>query len=166
MSVIYCSFLNSGRKLNPFFLLATVFAKKMHQKQIFFIPKKTQSIEYYRIKKECRSIERERRNCKCGKQVLLFLRRFKQDGHATGMGGLLFGCLNEIEKPYEDRRTAVKEMKKRQKEAVKNCFEEGETYFVVSFDSVESKVAFLERFGFNPDDKYVKGEVLERRITA
>lgn len=39
-----------------------------------------------------------------------------------------------------------------------------EDYFVLSFDNVEHKEAFLKRFGFDTDERYVKGEVLSKII--
>jgi hemerythrin superfamily protein len=71
--------------------------------------------------------------------------------------------MESIEKPYDDRKAAIKLAKQQQKEKTEQHFEEGETYFIVSFDNVDNKVFFLERFGFSPDDKYVKGELLEQR---
>ena len=41
---------------------------------------------------------------------------------------------------------------------------EGDPYFMVSFDSYENKVFFLERFHLNGDTKFVKGEELAELI--
>ena len=40
---------------------------------------------------------------------------------------------------------------------------QGEPYFTVSFDSYDAKVEFLEFLGFNPDDKFIKGEELQEK---
>jgi hypothetical protein len=77
--------------------------------------------------------------------------------------GNILSDMAEIEKPYEERKEAIKQAKQQQKKRIEDYYNEGETYFMVSFDSVENKVAFLERFGFNPDDKYIKGEVLDMK---
>ncbi len=72
--------------------------------------------------------------------------------------------MEAIEKPFNERKDAIKQAKAAQSESIDKHYEEGETYFIVSFDSVDNKVAFLERFGFGSDDKYIKGEVLERKL--
>ncbi|MDR1562269.1 MAG: hypothetical protein LBS54_04170 [Dysgonamonadaceae bacterium] len=69
----------------------------------------------------------------------------------------------DIDKPYEERREAMKELKQNIKESIKDNWQASENYFMVSFDNIDNKAAFLELFGYNPDDKYVKGEELMQK---
>jgi hypothetical protein len=71
--------------------------------------------------------------------------------------------IKAMEKPYEERKQMIKDMKAAQKEALETKFE-GEPYFTMSFDSFENKAEFLERFGFNPSDKFIKGEIFAEKI--
>ncbi len=67
-----------------------------------------------------------------------------------------------FQKPYEERKAAIKEAKAAQRE---KAAERSQTsYFVVRFDSVENKEYFLERFGYDPSDEYVQGELFSDKI--
>ena len=71
--------------------------------------------------------------------------------------------IKEMERPYEERKQMMKDMKAAQKEAVANKFE-GDPYFTLSFDSYENKAEFLERYGFVASDKFIKGEIFADRL--
>lgn len=71
--------------------------------------------------------------------------------------------IKAMERPYEERKQAMIQMKQQQKEAVANKFE-GDPYFTLSFDSYENKAEFLERFGFAASDKFIKGEIFADRL--
>lgn len=60
----------------------------------------------------------------------------------------------------EEKKAKIKEIKEKVKE---NAVMEGEPYFTVSFDTYESKIEFLEFLGFNPEDKFIKGEELQEK---
>jgi hypothetical protein len=57
-----------------------------------------------------------------------------------------------------------KDYKDVKKEFENKISETREDYFVMSFDNIENKERFLKRFQFDPDTRYVKGEVLEKMI--
>ena len=61
----------------------------------------------------------------------------------------------------EEKKAKIKEIKEKVKEG---AVYEGDPYFMVSFDSYENKVFFLERFHLNGDTKFVKGEELAELI--
>lgn len=63
---------------------------------------------------------------------------------------------NELGKDYEQKKADVKAMK----EKIKNNVQEnqGETYVSLSFNSHENKCAFMERFGFKSDLRFINGE--------
>lgn len=71
--------------------------------------------------------------------------------------------IKEMERPYEERKQIMKDMKAAQKEAIANKFQ-GDPYFTLSFDTVENKAEFLERFGFDPSAKFIKGEILAEKL--
>lgn len=73
--------------------------------------------------------------------------------------------IKEMERPYEERKQIMKDMKAQQKEAIANKFQ-GDPYFTLSFDSVDNKAEFLERFGFDPSSKFIKGEILGDKING
>lgn len=72
--------------------------------------------------------------------------------------------LKQVAKPIEEKKAHVKEMKKQVAEKAQATVQEGESYFMVSFDSFANKAAFMQRFGFDPSDKFIKGEVFENMI--
>lgn len=73
--------------------------------------------------------------------------------------------LNDIaifQKPYEERKAAIKQAKAAQRE---KAAERSQTsYFVIRFESVENKEFFLERFGYDPSDEYIQGELFSDKI--
>lgn len=60
----------------------------------------------------------------------------------------------------EEKKALVKAIKEKVKEGATI---KGDPYFTVSFDSYEAKVEFLEFLGFNPEDKFIKGEELQEK---
>ena len=60
----------------------------------------------------------------------------------------------------EEKKALVKAIKEKVKEGATI---QGEPYFTVSFDSYDAKVEFLEFLGFNPEDKFIKGEELQEK---
>ena len=71
--------------------------------------------------------------------------------------------MEKMDKPYEERKEAIKEAKKAHKEAAEENWE-GEPYFSVAFDNYENKVEFCMMFGIDPEMKFIKGEVLFENI--
>lgn len=61
----------------------------------------------------------------------------------------------------EEKKAKIKEIKEKVKEGARL---DGEPYFTVSFSDYDSKVMFLEYLGFNPEDKFIKGEELQEKI--
>lgn len=60
----------------------------------------------------------------------------------------------------EEKKALVKAIKEKEKEGATI---QGDPYFTVSFDSYDAKVEFLEFLGFNPEDKFIKGEELQEK---
>lgn len=67
----------------------------------------------------------------------------------------------EQEMSEEEKIAHVKAIKEKVKEG---AVYEGDPYFTISFDSYDNKVQFLEGLGFNPEDKFIKGEEFADKI--
>lgn len=64
----------------------------------------------------------------------------------------------------EEKTMAAKEAKARIKEEAENKAQDMEAYIMLSFDNYSAKQAFMRRFDFDPDDKFVKGEYFSEMI--
>ena len=58
----------------------------------------------------------------------------------------------------------MKEVKHQVKENAQKQAENMDAYVMLSFDTYEAKAAFCERFGYDPDMKFIKGEVFDEQI--
>lgn len=58
----------------------------------------------------------------------------------------------------------MKEVKKQVKEAATKQAQDMDAYVMLSFDSWEAKAAFCRRFGYDPYDKFLKGEVFDGQV--
>lgn len=58
----------------------------------------------------------------------------------------------------------VKDVKKQVKEASESAAKDMESYVMINFDTAEAKESFMLRFGFQPGDKVIKGELFENMI--
>lgn len=68
----------------------------------------------------------------------------------------------KAEKPYEDRKQAVKDMKAKIKANVQN--EQGASYVTLSFDNYENKAQFMSALGYDTDAVIIKGEAFYDRL--
>lgn len=88
--------------------------------------------------------------------------------------------INSLIAPVQNQKEAVKHAKKELSQAEKIAHnkdvkaqvmqdaqdkaENMESYVMISFDDFKSKAAFMERFGFDRREKFVKGELFENMI--
>lgn len=66
-----------------------------------------------------------------------------------------------------ERATKVAHMKGVKQQVKENAQKQAENmdaYVMLSFDTFEAKAAFMARFGYDPDMKFVKGEVFSDQI--
>ncbi|KAA0126466.1 DNA methylase [Chryseobacterium sp. SN22] len=61
----------------------------------------------------------------------------------------------------EEKKAKIKEIKEKVKE---NAVLQGDPYFTVSFSDYDAKAMFLEYLGFDPEDKFIKGEELQEKM--
>lgn len=62
----------------------------------------------------------------------------------------------EVGKSYEQKKADIKEAKAKIKDEIFTS--QGDAYVSLSFDNYENKCAFMERFGFKNDLRFIKGE--------
>lgn len=58
----------------------------------------------------------------------------------------------------------MKEVKKQVKDAAQKQAQDMDAYVMLSFDTWEAKAAFCHRFGYDPYDKFLKGEVFDEMV--
>lgn len=58
----------------------------------------------------------------------------------------------------------MKEVKKQVKEAAQKQAQDMDAYVMLSFDTWEAKANFCRRFGYDPYDKFLKGEVFDSQV--
>lgn len=58
----------------------------------------------------------------------------------------------------------MKEVKQQVKESAQKQAQDMDAYLMLSFDTFEAKAAFCQRFGYDPYDKFVKGEVFSEQV--
>lgn len=74
--------------------------------------------------------------------------------------------IEEITKPAEDKKQAVKDMKAEIKQKAAGKVLENDAFVMISFDNYDDKCDFMNRFGFDENEKYIAGtpfsEMIER----
>jgi hypothetical protein len=68
------------------------------------------------------------------------------------------------EKTEEEKIAHNKEVKAQVMADAQEKAENMESYVMIPFDTYKRKAAFMERFGFDPREKFIKGEVFENMI--
>ena len=58
----------------------------------------------------------------------------------------------------------MKQVKEEVKQAATKAAANIDAYLMLSFDNWDAKAEFCEKFGFNPDEKFLKGEVFSEKI--
>lgn len=81
----------------------------------------------------------------------------------------MIGVDDNIDNMQESEETkkvkySIEEIKAAKQASRDKNIGEGENYLVVTFDSIENKEKFLISLGHEGDDRYIKGEILEKKI--
>ena len=58
----------------------------------------------------------------------------------------------------------MKDVKQKVKDAAQKQAQDMDAYVMLSFDTWETKAAFCRRFGYDPYDKFLKGEVFSEQV--
>jgi hypothetical protein len=78
--------------------------------------------------------------------------------------GLMHGLDAKREAEKEARKAQVASEKERIRKNAEERAENMDAYVTLSFDTCAAKSAFMRRFGYNPQEKFLKGEVFDNRI--
>jgi hypothetical protein len=91
----------------------------------------------------------------------------------------LAGALEEMMQPVTEQKEAekaakqleraekvahMKDVKQQVKEQAQETAANMDAYLMLSFDTFEAKAAFCERFGYDPSQKFIKGEVFDEQV--
>jgi nicotinic acid mononucleotide adenylyltransferase len=66
----------------------------------------------------------------------------------------------------EAKTQHMKDVKAKVKEAATEQAEKMDSYIMLTFDTLQAKEEFLQRFGYTPDMKFIKGEDFDERCEA
>ena len=58
----------------------------------------------------------------------------------------------------------MKDVKQQVRDSAIKTAESMEAYVMLSFTDFQAKAAFMERFGYSPYDKIIKGEVFDEQV--
>jgi hypothetical protein len=71
---------------------------------------------------------------------------------------------NTLLAPVESKKQAVKEAKKQINQDAEAKVKNMESYVIVNFDTCRAKETFMRRFGFDAQEKFIKGELFSDMI--
>lgn len=81
----------------------------------------------------------------------------------------IFGVDKDVDSMQEpdevkDVKENIASIKAAKKESKDKNISKGENYIILTFGSIEAKESFLESIGHEVDDRYIKGEILAKKI--
>lgn len=65
---------------------------------------------------------------------------------------------------YDERKQRTKDLKAQVREQAQQKADDMEAYVMLSFDNYKAKAAFMQRFGYDPQMKILKGEVFQDQV--
>jgi hypothetical protein len=77
---------------------------------------------------------------------------------------VILGLNAQREAEKEARKAQVKAEKEKEKRDAEEKAENMDAYVILSFDTYKGKSVFMERFGYNSQEKFIKGEVFNAQI--
>lgn len=100
-----------------------------------------------------------------------------QTEEETNLANSIADLMQPVEEEHQEELAAkqaeraakvahMKEVKQQVREASQKTADNMDAYIMLSFDNIENKNTFLQRFGFAPDSKYIKGEDFDMRCEA
>lgn len=100
-----------------------------------------------------------------------------QTEEETSLANSIADLMQPVEEEHQEELAAkqaeraakvahMKEVKQQVREASQKTADNMDAYIMLSFDNIENKNTFLQRFGFAPDSKYIKGEDFDMRCEA
>lgn len=100
-----------------------------------------------------------------------------QTEEETNLANSIADLMQPVEEEHQEELAAkqaeraakvahMKEVKQQVREASQKTADNMDAYIMLSFDNIENKNTFLQRFGFAPNSKYIKGEDFDMRCEA
>ncbi len=98
-----------------------------------------------------------------------------QTEEENNIAGELESMMSEVKEQHEAEKAQrqmeraaktahMKEVKQQVKDAAQKQAQDMDAYVMLSFDTFEAKAAFCRRFGYDPYDKFLKGEVFSDQV--
>lgn len=98
-----------------------------------------------------------------------------QTEEENNIAGELDSMMSEVNEQHEAEKAQrqmeraaktahMKEVKKQVKDAAQKQAQDMDAYIMLSFDTWEAKAGFCRRFGYDPYDKFLKGEVFDSQV--
>lgn len=98
-----------------------------------------------------------------------------QTEEESSIADALSGMMSEVNEQNEadiaqrqleraEKVAHMKEVKQQVKENAQKQAENMDAYVMLSFDTYEAKAAFMERFGYEPNMKVIKGEIFDEQV--
>lgn len=98
-----------------------------------------------------------------------------QTEEENSLAGALEDMMSPVTEQHEAEKAAkqldraekvahMKDVKQQVKDAAQNKATDMEAYVMLSFDTYEAKAAFMARFGYDADMKFIKGEVFSDQV--
>jgi len=88
----------------------------------------------------------------------------EQNNITNGFDNLMYDTNRQREIEKQDRKNAVKAMKEEIRQNADEKAQNLEAYVLLSFDTFKAKASFMQRFGFEKREKFIKGEVFSEMI--
>ena len=75
-------------------------------------------------------------------------------------------AMRQAEKELERQAKVqhMKDVKAQVRDQAQETTANMDAYVILSFDTWDAKANFMERFGYNPNEKFLKGEVFDEQV--
>lgn len=93
-----------------------------------------------------------------------FLLQTEEENNLAESLDELMAPIHEIRAEEKEKKEHMKQVKADVKKAAEEKAKNLEAYVMLSFDTFEAKSAFMQRFGYNQYEKFLKGEVFSGQI--
>lgn len=93
-----------------------------------------------------------------------FLLQTEEENNLADSLDELMAPIHEIRAEEKEKKEHMKQVKADVKKAAEEKAKNLEAYVMLSFDTFEAKSAFMQRFGYNQYEKFLKGEVFSGQI--
>lgn len=88
----------------------------------------------------------------------------EQNDIASGFNDLMLETNQQKESEKQAKKESVKAMKEEIRRNADEKAQNMDAYVMLSFDTFKEKASFMQRFGFDKREKYIKGEVFSEMI--